>query len=58
MLTCDDNEYDVDLDSRQQDEFWLWLWTGCTLLFAIVSSVRLCVNRLGLLGVLEWDQRG
>ena len=26
-------------------------WTGCTSLFAIVSSVRLCVNRLGLLCV-------
>ena len=33
-------------------------WTGYTLLFAIVSSVRLCVNRLGLLCVNEWDQRG
>jgi len=47
VLTCDDNDYDVALDSRHQEEFWLWLWTGCTLLFAIVSSVR--VNRLGLL---------
>ena len=42
MLTCDDNDYDVDLHSRQQDEFFVVDWTGCTLLFAVVSSVHLC----------------